>query len=54
MLDERFKMKNEADWIAIFKENDVWYTRVRRYEDMLEDPQALLTPSHCNSTVTAL
>ena len=40
-VDAAFLGKEEAEWVRLFEEKGIWYTRVRRFEDMLEDPQAL-------------
>ena len=29
----------QAEWTALFDQEGVWYTRVRRFEDMISDPQ---------------
>merc|ERR1712232_1099789 len=40
-MDKAFKEKTEQEWIEILEAHDVWYTRVRKLEDMLVDEQAL-------------
>eukprot|EP00928_Gymnodinium_smaydae_P048041 TRINITY_DN32091_c0_g1_i1.p1 TRINITY_DN32091_c0_g1~~TRINITY_DN32091_c0_g1_i1.p1 ORF type:complete len:390 (+),score=58.66 TRINITY_DN32091_c0_g1_i1:55-1224(+) len=39
-MDKAFAQKTEAEWVDIFDKADVWYTRVRKLEDMLHDEQA--------------
>merc|ERR1711865_382460 len=39
-MDKAFAQKTEAEWIRILDEHDVWYTRVRKYEEMIYDEQA--------------
>lgn len=39
-MDAAFAEKTEEEWIKILDSHDVWYTRVRRYEEMPYDEQA--------------
>eukprot|EP00929_Paragymnodinium_shiwhaense_P090621 TRINITY_DN50795_c0_g1_i1.p1 TRINITY_DN50795_c0_g1~~TRINITY_DN50795_c0_g1_i1.p1 ORF type:complete len:398 (-),score=68.81 TRINITY_DN50795_c0_g1_i1:120-1313(-) len=40
-MDRAFAEKTEQEWTDLFDASDVWYTRVKRLEDMLQDEQAL-------------
>lgn len=40
-MDEVIATKSYAEWHKIFQEHDVWHVRVHRFEEMLEDEQAL-------------
>ena len=36
---ERLKTRSSADWLALFRENDIWAGPVYGYEDLRSDPQ---------------
>lgn len=40
-LDKAFAQKTEAEWIETLDRAGVWYTRVAKMEDMLDDEQAI-------------
>jgi len=39
-MDKAFAEKTEAEWMEIFDKAGVWYTRVTKLEDMLDDERA--------------
>jgi len=39
-MDKAFAQKTEAEWIDVLDTAGVWYTRVAKLEDMLDDEQA--------------
>jgi len=47
-MDAAMATKTEAEWIPIFDAADVWYTRINKMEDMLNDEQAVACRAFVN------